>query len=116
MTYHIIGYAFLFKHKYYMFTVIIILPCLYYRIQAQVTVRKGDTAIWKRIFLQLPDGVFQVVIEATRDNDGLGSGLLLDDLTLWHCGHYGMLKYPSMYIHLSWYEKSQSTFQLYITG
>ena len=40
---------------------------------------------WRQLYLQLPEGVNQLVIEGQRSSDEEKSGILLDDIHLWPC-------------------------------
>ena len=52
---------------------------------------------WRHLYLQLPDGVNQLVIEGKRSSDEEKSGILLDDIHLWPCDQNST--YFSLLIH-----------------
>ena len=44
---------------------------------------------WRQLYLHLPSGVNQIVIEGKRSSDEQKSGILLDDIHLWPCKQEG---------------------------
>ena len=51
--------------------------------------KKGPQG-WSRMFLDLPDGINQVVVEGRRGMNGK-SGMSIDDITIQECNKFGEL-------------------------
>ena len=45
----------------------------------------ANSTFWERVFMELPDGIMQVVIEATRPEERSLSAIAIDDITIWPC-------------------------------
>ena len=55
---------------------------------------------WNKVYKELPDGIFQIVIEGRRSLDGSSwSGISLDDISILPCTEFGQLTTTMSIVH-----------------
>ena len=45
----------------------------------------ANSTFWERVFMELPDGIMWIIIQATRPEQRSLSAIAIDDITIWPC-------------------------------
>ena len=45
----------------------------------------ANSTFWERLFMELPDGIMRITIQATRPEQRSLSAIAIDDITIWPC-------------------------------
>ena len=50
---------------------------------------------WERLYVELPDGTYQIILNGYVEGNGNISGILVDDINIWPCRKFGRILFST---------------------